>query len=164
MTVRFYDDVPPDVAIEQAVDRAIAEGLRLPRWGWPTPGPYNGATGGERIIGWQKVRIAQCLGLLENSGRCGLCGSCDAAHLHAELYFRALLVKSICRSCHFHIHKRFQRPDLWAEKLVQFPTAQSWVRALPPVELSRAEALVLGRQPDAFAALSRTAQGTINRC
>lgn len=161
MTIRLSDDVPPDIAIEKAVDRAISEGLRLPRWGWPTPGPYNGATGRERIVGWQKVRIAQYLGLLKNSEGCGLCGSREAAHLHAELYFRALLVKSICRSCHFHIHKRFQRPDLWAEKLAQFPSARSWVRALREVELSRNEALAFCRHPDAFAALSRTGQGCL---
>lgn len=158
MTIAFTGELAPDILIEQAVDRAIAAGFRLPRWGWPTPGPYNGATGRERVIAWQKVRVAQFLGILANSGPCGLCGSRDAAQLHGENYFRALLVKEICRSCHFHIHKRFQRPDIWAAKLSQFPSAQSWVLALRTIELSRADALAISRQPDVFAALAQSSQ------
>lgn len=158
MIIAFPGQAPPDILIEQAVDRAVAAGFCLPRWGWPTPGPYNGATGRERVLGWQKVRVAQYLGILANSGPCGLCGSRQAAHLHGENYFRALLVKEICRSCHFHIHKRFQRPDLWAAKLSQFPSAQSWVRALRTTELSRLEALAISRKPDVFAALAQPNQ------
>jgi len=158
MTLAFRGDAPPDILIEQAVDRAISAGFRLPRWGWPIPGPYNGANGRERIVAWQKVRVAQSLGMLEEEHHCGLCRSREAAHLHGEIYFRPLAVRAICRSCHFHIHKRFQRPDLWAAKLAEFTGAEAWVRSLRTVELSRSEALAISRQPDVFAVLAQPHQ------
>lgn len=157
MTIAFSGDGPPDILTEQEVDRAIAAGFRLPRWGWPTPGPYNGAKGVERIVAWQKVRVAQFLGLIEEEHHCGLCRSREAAHLHGEIYFRPLAVRAICRSCHFHIHKRFQRPDLWVMKMAAFPGAAEWVRALRTIELSRSEALAIAGCPDVFAAIAASA-------
>lgn len=111
----------------------------------------------ECLIGWQKVRVAQFLGLLEEEEHCGLCRCREAAHQHGEIYFRPLVVRPICRSCHFHIHKRFQRPDLWATKLAEFPGAAKWVRSLRTVELSRSEALAIARCIDVFAAIGASA-------
>ena len=45
----------PDLVVELKVNDAIVSGARLPRWGWKVPGSYNGASGRERIVGWQKV-------------------------------------------------------------------------------------------------------------
>lgn len=154
MTVSFYGDIPPDIVIERIVDQAIAGGRRLPRWGWPMPGPYNGSLGWERVAGWQKVRIAEDLGLWGGSHRCGLCGVPDAPHKHAEFYFRPLTSRPICRSCHFHIHSRFKRPNEWRVRLEQAPDAEEWVRQLGRVELSREQAMRIAILPDVWSGLA----------
>lgn len=154
MTIWFEAPVPPDIVIERAVDEIIQAGHPLPRWGWPVPGPYNGATGLERVGAWQKVRIAERCGLLDRPRDCCLCRKEDAAHRHAEIYHRPLTSQPVCRSCHFHIHRRFARPDDWCELLQRHPDAQPWVKALRITELSRSEALRIAQRPDVFVALS----------
>lgn len=160
MTIDFHGDVPPDILIEREVDRAIEAGCPMPRWGWPIPGPYQGATGHERIAGWQKLRIADQRGLLSLGDACGLCGSPDAPQRHTEIYFRALTSKPICRSCHFHIHRRFKRPDEWRLRIRQSPMAETWVRQLRTTELTRDDAMAIAVQRDVFAALTNPRRGT----
>ncbi|WP_447931861.1 hypothetical protein [Sphingopyxis fribergensis] len=157
MTIFFVDDLPPDILVEREVDKVIAAGGALPRWGWPVPGPFNGATGMERVRGWQKLQIANRLGLFAWPTVCSICRHDRNIGLHAEIYSRVFTSKAVCRSCHFHIHKRFKRPDLWAAKLADFPNAEDWVRALRTVELSRSEAFAIARHPDIFAAIAALA-------
>lgn len=77
--MNWGDQVPADVVLERKVDAAIADGHPLPRWGFPVPGPYNGATGPERIYVWQQNRTGQIMGLLQYpSGLCTACNSCKA--------------------------------------------------------------------------------------
>lgn len=154
MTISFAHDAPQDILIEREVDQAIANGFRVPRWGWPIPGPYNGATGHERVAGWQKVRVAEDMGLLTRRERCGLCRAPDAHQRHGEFYFRPLTSRPICRSCHFHVHARFKRPENWSALVQRMPDAEPWVHLLRPVELSREQAMRIAMQSDVWAALA----------
>ena len=144
---------PLDQIIEAQVDAAISDGFPLPRWGWPTPRPYNGATGEERVRGWQKVQIAKRTGLLKLSPICNVCASRHAQGSHTEIYHRCMTTKPVCKSCHFAIHRRFKDPAQWLERLASLPAAK-WVHALPLVELTRAEALQVARAGDVFDALA----------
>jgi len=144
--MHFAHDAPPDILIEREVDRAIENGFRVPRWGWPIPGPYNGATGHERIIGWQKVRVAEDLGLLGTRQQCGLCRALAAPQKHVENYFRPLTSQSICRSCHFHIHRRFKQPHEWRTRVMQAVNADDWIARLLTVEMTRNEAMLMAMQ------------------
>lgn len=146
--------LPTDRIIETQVDAAINEGYPLPRWGWKVPRPYNGFTGPERIAGWQKVMVARRIGLLSNDEPCGVCGASDAPQRHGEIYARPLTAQSICRSCHYHVHRRFRDPDQWQERIAKLPTAR-WAHSLPLVELTRAEALQIAEAVDVFEALAQ---------
>lgn len=154
MTINFESEIPPDILIEREVDKAIEAGCALPRWGWPIPGPYQGASGNERVRGWQKLHIAHRLGLLAWPTACTICRHNHHIGLHAEIYFRVFTSKPICRSCHFHVHRRFMRPDEWRLSLRQFPNADDWVRQLQTTELTRDEAMAIAAKPDIFAALA----------
>lgn len=143
-----------DLAIERAVDEAIAQGAFLPRWGWPTPRAYNGATGAERIRGWQKVAVARNLGLIARTDLCDVCSRPAGSMRHGEIYARPLAARPICRSCHFKVHRRFGDPVGWQQFLSTNPAAD-WVHSLLTRELSRAEMLEVADQPDVFAALRR---------
>jgi len=145
---------PADLEIEAQVDAAIRSGASLPRWGWPTPRSYNGATGEERIRGWQKVQIARRTGLLDLSPICSICAAKKAQGSHTELYQRCMTTKPVCRSCHFHIHRRFRDPDGWMARIAVLPVAQ-WVHALRTVELSRDQAMRIAEASDVFDALER---------
>lgn len=155
MTIRFADDTPPDILIEQAVDQAMANGCRVPRWGWPMPAPYNGATGRERVMAWQKVRIAEDMGLLGARHQCGLCRGANAPQWHTEIYFRPLTSRPICRSCHLHIHLRFKRPDAWRARVRQAVHAEAWIGRLLTVEVTRDEAMHIAAQSDVWVALKQ---------
>jgi hypothetical protein len=148
------DHTPHDLLIEQAVDDAIEEGAFVPRWGWPKPRSYNGATGEERITGWQKVAVARNLGLIVKTAACEVCGRPAGSMRHGEIYARPLMARPICRSCHFKLHRRYGDPDGWEKFLSTMPAAD-WVRSLLTRELSRSEMLRIAEEPDVFAALRR---------
>lgn len=139
------DTVPADIQIERLVDEQIASGCTLPRWGWPIPRPYNGATGAERIGGWQKVRIATQRGWLEWPQSCSVCSATSGLHRHAELYGRPMLAKPICRSCHFYIHRRFARREEWFAFRTRHNSI-AWISQLGLRELTASEARVLETQ------------------
>ena len=146
-------DVPPDILIEREVEQAIAEGAFVPRWGWPTPRPYNGATGEERIVGWQKVAVARSLRLITRTGACTVCGAPAGGMRHSEIYARPLTAQPICRSCHFKVHRRFKDPERWIAFIEAVPAAD-WVYCLLTRELTRSEMLEIAKEPDVFAALA----------
>lgn len=156
--VRFGDTPPCDILIAREVDRAIREGFALPRWGWKTPGPYQGSTGAERVQGWQKVRIAEMLGLLPPRGRCSGCGG-GAEHRHTENYMRALFSLPVCRSCHLHVHRRFARPDHWQDLLKMRIGPQSWFRTFSIAPMSRQDAVAVASEADLISALRRYSEG-----
>lgn len=135
----------PDVAIEMKVDATIAAGTRLPRWGWAVPRPYNGATGVERVLGWQKIMIACRAGWLPWPTACTICGHDQNLHHHLENYFRALYVKPICRPCHYRLHRRFVDPDPWHHLTDRH---SGWATMITMVELDREEAQGLATRPD----------------
>ena len=147
-------DAPNDQIVERQVNDAIKGGMALPRWGWPVPRSYNGATGKERIAGWQKVLIAERLGLLPPRGCCSLCAVTVAEQRHTELYFRPIMSMPVCRSCHFAIHRRFNDPRRWQAFLAQRNCASSWSNALRTIELGREDALRISAAHDVFAALA----------
>lgn len=145
---------PDDILIEREVESAIASGHLLPRWGWAVPQSYNGSTGHERIAGWQKVRIAEHLGLLRRGQFCSVCHIAKVEHWHHEIYARPMTAMSVCRSCHFHVHRRFVDPDRWHAFLSERARAGDWTLSLRTVELDRHEASRIAASPDIFAALA----------
>lgn len=149
----MFDPIPRDVLVQRQVEEAIAAGHPLPRWGWKTPTSYNGSTGAERIGGWQKVRIAEQLGLLGRDGICSVCHTARAEQFHAELYIRCIAVKQVCRSCHFHVHRRFVDPDRWHSFVSDRSQPGDWALCLRVIQLDRREAEEIAAQPDIFAAL-----------
>ncbi|MEC5408053.1 FAD-binding oxidoreductase [Paraburkholderia sp. MPAMCS5] len=46
--------------------------FRLPQWGWPVTRPYNGFSGGARILGWQLMRFYQQNGWLHYDDVCSV--------------------------------------------------------------------------------------------
>lgn len=146
-------DVPSDILIEREVEQAIAEGVFVSRWGWPTPRSYNGATGEERIAGWQKVVVARTLGLLPRTGKCEVCRVNDANGSHTEVYLRCMTTKPICRSCHFKLHRHFKDPERWLASIETVPAAD-WVYCLLTRQLTRSEMLEVAKEPNVFAALA----------
>jgi hypothetical protein len=121
---------------------------------WPTPRAYNGASGAERIRGWQKVAVARNLGLIARTAPCDVCGQPAGSMRHGEIYARPLAARPICRSCHFTLHRRFGDPVGWEQFLSAMPAAD-WVHSLLTRELLRAEMLEVAGQPDVFEALRR---------
>lgn len=153
MTISFPDPVPIDIRIERQVDQAIRDGHSLPRWGWALPAPYNAHFGAERVFGWQKMMIAERLGLMAKRGTCSVCRSRPADHRHTEIYLRPMVSPAICRSCHFQVHRRFREPASWRSFVDQMAHASDWISDLRTFELDRAQAEAVARQPDIFAAL-----------
>lgn len=153
MTINFPDPAPIDIQIERQVDQAIRDGHSLPRWGWALPAPYNAHTGAERVFGWQKMMIAERLGLMAKRGTCTVCRSRTADHRHTENYFRPMVSPATCRSCHFHVHRRFRDPSGWRSFVDQMGHASDWVSDLRVFELDRAQAEAVAREVDIFAAL-----------
>ena len=157
---RLASNPPPDVVIQRATEAALREGATPPRWGWPIPGPYNGASGAIRVRGWQLIKIAQGLDILGCPEACSVCGRRSSIGLHSELYGRPMLVHEICRSCHFHVHQRFKRPERWKHFLGGCPDG-NWVHRLGWEELSRPEANALEQQPDPMGLLSASSCKTV---
>ncbi len=145
--------LPADIVLDRKIDLLIENGHPLPRWGWPEPTPYNGATGAERIFVWQKNNIAWRAGLMPQRSVCSVCEVRHADQSHGELYFRPFALMPICRSCHARVHKRFRSPARWGEFLETIK-ADNWAQILLPEQLSREEAIRLSNEPDWLGALT----------
>ncbi|WP_340317916.1 hypothetical protein [Rhizorhabdus argentea] len=137
----------PDVEIERRVDQLLADGYALPISRWPLLGSYNGATGAERRAGSQKFQIACEKTWIIPEEACSICGATGSLGHHNENYFRPLAAKRVCRSCHGKIHRRYRHPDRWRE-FVEQRGGEGWYAFIAPRELTRAEAIILARQPD----------------
>lgn len=139
-------DMPDDVLIERRVNSAIARGARLPRWGWSIPRSYNGATGEERVLGWQRLRFAENSGWLLRPSACTICETEKRLHLHTENYFRNMYVRAVCQQCHFCLHRRFIHPSRWMSLIVDAPSSADWARSIGLTELTRKKAILLSRK------------------
>lgn len=153
MTINFPDPAPLDIQIERQVDQAILGGHSLPRWGWALPASYNAHTGSERVFGWQKMMVAERLGLMARRGTCTVCRSRTADHRHTENYLRPMVSPAICRACHFQVHRRFRDPAGWQMFMDQAARTADWISHLRTFELDREQAEAVAREPDIFAAL-----------
>lgn len=143
-----------DRDIEAEVNDIIRKGASLPRWGWPVPAPYNGATGHERIYVWQQNRIGDIAGLLPPLGLCSVCEARPADGRHGEIYFRPFALVDICRSCHARIHRRFGNPARWEAFLEEVVARDGWARSLLTVQIERNEALAIAAQDEWLGGIS----------
>ena len=139
------EPVSADMVILSKVEDAVRNGARLPRWGWPIPPSYNGATGQERIAGWQRLHLAQDQGWIPRPISCSICYCAIRLHAHTENYFRPLLVQPICQRCHFCLHRRFRSRDPWLALLVRAPPSADWARKIGLDELTRTTAIFLAQ-------------------
>lgn len=144
--------LPPDVFLDRKVEALIAQGHPLPRWGFPTPGSYNGATGEERIYVWQKNHIAWRLGWLPRGARCSVCEAKPAEQSHGELYQRAFALMPVCRSCHARVHRRFSNPARW-RAFVATLSPENWTKTLLTEQIGREDAIQIAAEADWLAAL-----------
>ena len=145
--------LPKDVLLDQKVEALIADGFALPRWGFPVPGTYNGATGQERIYAWQKNQIAWRLGWLSRNQTCSICEAKPAEQGHQELYQRAFALMPVCRSCHVRLHRRFGNTKRW-QAFVEQLSPYNWARVLLPKQLDRIDAIRIAAAPDWLGALT----------
>ncbi|QIG76133.1 hypothetical protein EVC24_112 [Rhizobium phage RHph_I4] len=106
-----------DLEIQRLVEEHVALGRsQWPKWSWPTPGPYNGHTGPERVEGWKRVWLAVRIGLLPSPTQCSICLTRnDRIQYHNEDYSRPLQAKPVCQSCHKIVHTRFRSPEGWLQ-------------------------------------------------
>lgn len=149
--------LPADIVLDRKIHVLIENGHPLPRWGWPVPAPYNGATGAERIFVWQKNHIAWRAGLMPERSSCSVCENRDAEQSHGENYFRPFALMPICRSCHARVHRRFRSPARWSEFLETIKV-DNWAQILLPEQLSREDAIKLSKAPDWLGAFTAYAE------
>lgn len=137
-----------DRVIEATVQRLVDNGFPIPKWNWPTPGPYNGVSGRDRIIGWQKVQVAMRNGLIDRPRMCSICGSTKNVGSHNEIYFRPLNARPVCSRCHRLIHRRFYDPNPWLQIAHEFAYEGAWFRNITLRELTTEQARYLASLDD----------------
>jgi len=139
-----------DREIERRVDAALARGMKRPSWNWKPLGPYNGATGSERVIAWQKLIVACRMGLLPWAYplTCSICGAGGKNGYHGENYFRPLYLTPVCKSCHTLTHIRFKYPARWQRLLNDYPNPDAWYARISFTELTREQSQMMAERDD----------------
>ena len=100
-----------------------------PIWKWKTLPTYNGFTHEERVLSWQVGWLLRRLGALHIHGQCDLCGVTDGLTLHSEDYRDIERALTLCKPCHFAIHRRFRSPSIVRGR-VGFGLVPPWATAL----------------------------------
>lgn len=144
----FYTEDWDDRAIEARIDLLLRTGTVPPSWNYPTPRPYNGASGDMRVLGWQKIQIACRKGILSWPKKCSVCGSTKALQYHNENYFRPLNARPICQACHRTLHRRFRYPSPWMALVYANKFDGAWFARIALTELTTEQALTLAALPD----------------
>jgi|GEM_PF-1280676 len=111
----------------------------LPRWKWPTIGPYNGFDGPARIRAWQLVRFYELNGWLRYPQVCSVTGREGEVALHQEDYARPWDALPVSRRTHLLIHTRERYPNKWAAFLAGEALPDAWARELTPSDAGTAE-------------------------
>lgn len=132
----FYLSTWDDRDLERQVDQLVADGFPIPRWGWPVLGYYNGVSGRDRILGWQKAQVAKRSGLLGWPQMCSICGNRNNLQMHNENYYRPLNGRPICKSCHYVLHRRFKAPTAWLNLSARYAFAGAWHTNISMAELT----------------------------
>jgi hypothetical protein len=104
----------------------------LPRWKWPTIGPYNGFDGAARIRAWQLVRFYELNGWLRYPQVCSVTGREGEVALHQEDYARPWDALPVSRRTHLLIHTRERYPNKWAAFLAGEALPDAWAKKLMP--------------------------------
>lgn len=89
----------------------------LPRPSYDGDNPYNGFTGAERKKKDQVLQVLRRGSCMQSPVVCDMCGATEKVTFHAEDYFDPFSVVSICFHCHMSLHRRFQSPGKWHERL-----------------------------------------------
>lgn len=139
-----------DRLCEGTAEAWVRSGAYVPEWRWPVPGPYNGASGEERIRAWQLVRVACNKGLMPQPKMCSVCGVQGNVQYHNENYFRPLNARPICNPCHRTLHRRFRFAPTWRGHVNKHGYTGAWFLDLPMRELTREEALRLAEFDNPF--------------
>ncbi|PLC40369.1 hypothetical protein C0Q88_23425 [Ralstonia pickettii] len=106
----------------------------LPRWKWPTIGPYNGFDGAARIRAWQIVRFYELNGWLRYQQVCSVTGREEEVGLHQEDYARPWDAYPVSRRAHLLIHTRERYPHKWAAFLADEALPGAWAKMLAPAD------------------------------
>lgn len=108
----------------------------------PYKGWYNGFTMTERRAANPLLRAARAEGLLDAPLECSICGIVQSAtapvriEFHLEDYRDYLRPYTICHSCHWALHARFERPRRW-KQLIAGCSSDCWVHSLTMDSTSR---------------------------
>lgn len=102
-----------------------------------TIGSYNGWTASERRATLPLLRAAIRARIIPRPTQCTICGFKDGddptgrnymTH-HDERYDRLEPIE-ICRSCHGHLHRRFDRPRPWLRLVAKHGSGGRWFEKL----------------------------------
>lgn len=128
--------------VEKMVCDLLNAGTIKPRsWSWPMLGPYNGNSGEERVVGWQKTWAGVYAKLIPTHRTCSICGSTETVQNHNEDYLRPLNAKPICGACHKVLHRRFSAPRPWLQLVAAHRRSDTdWFADLCMVERTPEEA------------------------
>lgn len=80
---------------------------------WPLLKPYGGFTGEERRRGGQLAVWLLAAGCIAKPKHCDVCGSKSGVGFHSESYYHVARYASLCRRCHFALHRRHFEWDQW---------------------------------------------------
>ena len=119
------------------------ERVTIRHCGHPMTNDYNGFTGRQRDRKLRALHRPHAEGTYPGTGRpCDLCGDPDAVTApHSEDYSEPFKWEpphtfALCNRCHLHIHKRFNRPESWAE-FVEHVKRGGYAREFPDVMKER---------------------------
>lgn len=130
-----------DREVQKIVQCAFDNGYKIPQWMYPPLPSYNGASGEQRVRGWQYSRAARWMKLIPQPTMCSICGKTGRLQYHNENYFRPLQVKPVCHGCHRTLHRRFKQPAPWLILVSRFGYKGAWFVDLKMVEMTTEEAM-----------------------
>jgi hypothetical protein len=104
----------------------------LPQWRWSPTRSYNGFSGGDRIRGWQLIRLYQANGWLSVPDVCSVTGQAGGTQLHNEDYSRPWDPYPVSKRAHMLIHGRARFTKAWSTFLATEALPDTWAAALAP--------------------------------
>lgn len=123
-----------DIAVEKAVDDAIASKTTTTKKSSMKLGPYNGFSGDVRVLADWKIKVAIELQLIPRPSQCSVCGKTTGRiDYHAENYGRPLQIAPICQGCHLALHNRLRGGGFaasWRKRVEQHADGTKWFEQL----------------------------------
>lgn len=111
-----------------------------------TIGWYAGTSPADRLLSLSLLREALKSGIIPQPRRCSICGfentddpsGRNYCQFHDESYVLGEGYP-ICRSCHGHLHRRWDRPRPWLRLITEYGDGTRWFEliSMDPASLTR---------------------------